>query len=229
MVRIKVDIAHRNNYGSARAVSAIKYLVIHYTGNDGDTDESNANYFNSYRGVSAHYFVDDDSVTQSVPDEHEAWAVGGAKYPSCPQTGGGKWYGKCTNRNSISVELCDTKRDGKYGFTEKTLENAAELCRLLVKKYNIPAENIIRHFDVVGKICPAPFVHDEKAWEEFKERIVDEVKYYETVDEFPPDLAWAKPFINDMIKKGVFANAKALHLSKDMIRTMELMRRYNSK
>lgn len=186
MVRIKIDIAHRNNYGSTRPVSAIKYLVVHYTGNDGDTDEANANYFNSYRGVSAHYFVDDDSITQSVPDEHEAWAVGGTKYPSCSQTGGGKFYGKCTNRNSISVELCDTKRDGKYGFTEKTMANTAELCRLLMKKYNIPAENIIRHFDVTGKNCPAPFVNDEKAWKTFKEKIKgdDEVVTKEKIEIF---------------------------------------------
>ena len=176
MVNIKKNLAHRNNYGSSRSTSAIKYLVIHYTGNDGDTDESNARYFNAYRGVSAHYFVDDDSVTQSVPDGCEAWAVGGAKYPSCfDGSGGGKLYGKCVNRNSISVELCDTVRDGKYGFTEKTLENAAELCRILIEKYKIKPENIIRHFDVTGKNCPAPFVSDKKAWEEFKERIVDEV------------------------------------------------------
>lgn len=221
---IKKDLAHRNNYGSARDVSVIKYLVIHYTGNDGDTDEANANYFNAYRGVSAHYFVDDDSVTQSVPDEHEAWAVGGAKYPSCHQTGGGKFYNKCVNRNSISVELCDTKRDGKYGFTEKTLANAAELCRMLIEKYNIKPENIIRHFDVNGKNCPAPFVSDVKAWEAFKERIVNEVKYYEKLSEIPK---WAQPMIKEMIDKGCFGDKNALHLSDDMIRVIALMERKN--
>lgn len=174
-MNVKIDLAHRNNYGSSRDLSKIKYLVIHYTGNDGDSDEGNANYFNAYRGVSAHYFVDDDSVTQSVPDGCEAWAVGGAKWADCHKTGGGKFYNKCVNRNSISVELCDTVRDGKYGFTEKTLENAAELCRMLVDRYKIKPENIIRHFDVTGKTCPAPFVHNEKAWEAFKERIVGEV------------------------------------------------------
>ena len=175
MVKIKKDLAHRNNYGSARDLSKIRYLCVHYTGNDGDSAEGNANYFNSYRGVSAHYFVDDDSIVQTVPDEHEAWAVGGNKYPSCAQTGGGKLYNKCVNRNSISVELCDTVRNGKYGFTEKTLANAAELCRMLMDRYNIGIENVCRHFDVTGKKCPAPFVSDEKAWESFKERLVDEV------------------------------------------------------
>ena len=173
MVTVKIDLAHRNNYGSVRNLDKIKYIVIHYTGNDGDHDESNANYFNAYRGVSAHYFVDDDSITQSVPDGNVAWAVGGAKWNDCPQTGGGKWYGKCTNNNSISIELCDTVRDGKSGFTEKTLRNAADLAKLLMKKYNIPIENVIRHFDVNGKHCPAPMM-DSKPWAAFKARLEDD-------------------------------------------------------
>lgn len=227
MLTIKVDIAARKNYGGRRTAKDIKYIVFHYTGNDGDSDEANARFFReNIRNASAHFFVDDDSVTQSVPEDFVAYSVGGEKYPSCDRTGGGKWHGKCTNKNSISIELCDTRRNGKFDFTEETLENAVALCQLLLKKYNIPAENIIRHFDVVGKICPAPFVNDEKAWEEFKERIVDEVKYYETVKEVPK---WAQPMIQDMIDKGCFSDKKALHLSDDMIRTMALMQRYNSK
>jgi N-acetylmuramoyl-L-alanine amidase CwlA len=173
MVKIKIDLAHRKNYGSARDLSKIKYLVVHYTANDGDSDEGNANYFNAYRGVSAHYFVDDDSITQSVPDGCVAWAVGGAKWADCSKTGGGKWYNKCTNNNSISVELCDTVRDGKSGFTEKTLQNAADLIKLLMKKYNIPIDNVIRHFDVTGKHCPAPMMNP-KPWAEFKARLEDD-------------------------------------------------------
>lgn len=227
MLTIKIDIAARKNYGGKRTAKDIKYIVIHYTGNDGDSDEANARFFReNIRNASAHYFVDDDSVTQSVPEDFVAYSVGGEKYPSCDRTGGGKWHGKCTNFNSISIELCDTKRNGKFDFTEETLENAAELCRRQMKKYGIPIENVIRHFDVVGKICPAPFVNDEKAWEEFKERIVDEVKYYENINEVP---TWAQPMIKDMIQKGCFANIKQLHLSDDMLRTIALMQRYNGK
>lgn len=227
MLTIKIDIAARKNYGGKRTAKDIKYIVIHYTGNDGDSDEANARFFReNIRNASAHYFVDDDSVTQSVPEDFVAYSVGGEKYPSCDRTGGGKWHGKCTNFNSISIELCDTKRNGKFDFTEETLENAAELCRRQMKKYGIPIENVIRHFDVVGKICPAPFVNDEKAWEEFKERIVDEVKYYENINEVP---TWAQPMVKDMIQKGCFANTQQLHLSDDMLRTMALMQRYHGK
>jgi N-acetylmuramoyl-L-alanine amidase CwlA len=152
---LKKDLANRNNYGSSRNIKDIKYIVIHYTGNDGDTDEGNGNYFNGTRGVSAHYFVDSDSVTISVPDNYIAWSVGGNKYPSCSTTGGGKYYGKCTNANSISIELCDDVRNGVVYPSAKTIENAIALTKSLMKKYNIPASNVIRHFCVTGKLCPA--------------------------------------------------------------------------
>lgn len=175
-MKTEIAIADARNFGGKRKLSDVKYLVIHYTGNDGDTAAANARYFQSrIVEASAHFFVDDGGVVQSVPEDYVAWSVGGKKYPSCVQSGGGKWHGKCTNNNSISVELCDTKCNGKYDFSEKTLENAAELCRSLMLKYSIPIENVIRHFDVVGKVCPAPFVEDETAWKKFKERLVDEV------------------------------------------------------
>lgn len=153
---LKKSIANKNNYGSRRSTTKIKYIVIHYTGNDGDTDENNAKYFkNNIVKASAHYFVDDDSVTQSVPDNYIAWSVGGAKYSNCSSTGGGKFHGKCTNTNSISIELCDTVRNGVVYPTKKTIANALELTKKLMAKYNIPKENVIRHFDVTGKSCPA--------------------------------------------------------------------------
>ena len=37
MVGIKEYIANKSNYGGKRSTSDIKYIVIHYTGNDGDS------------------------------------------------------------------------------------------------------------------------------------------------------------------------------------------------
>ena len=71
---LKKHLSKKSNYGAKRSTSAIKYIVIHYTANDGDSDESNARYFaNNSVKSSAHYFVDDDSITQSVPDHYVAW------------------------------------------------------------------------------------------------------------------------------------------------------------
>lgn len=153
---LKKNLANKKNYGALRNVSDIKYIVIHYTANDGDTDEANANYFrNNVVKSSAHYFVDDDSVTQSVPDNYTAWAVGGSRYSDYTKTGGAKYYSECLNSNSISIELCDDVKNGVIYPSDKTIENAIELTKKLMKKYNIKADHVIRHFDVNGKHCPA--------------------------------------------------------------------------
>ena len=192
----KTILANRSNYGGKRKRTDIRYIVIHYTANDGDSAEANGRYFQTrVTGTSAHYFVDNTEIVLSVPEESTAWAVGGKKYPSADSTGCGKWFGKCTNKNSISIELCDTMRDGKYDFSEKTLANAALLCRELMQKYHIPLENVIRHFDVVGKICPAPFVEDAAAWEKFKERMEKEVVERDKI------IINGKEFKADMIRK----------------------------
>ena len=201
MIR-KTNLANRGNYGSSRSTSAIKYIVLHYTSNDGDTDESNGKYFhNNDVDSSAHYFVDSDSVTQSVPDNYVAWAVGGKKYPSCAQTGGGKFYGKCTNTNSLSIEMCDDKKDGTVQASDKTIANAQQLTRELMKKYNVPLENVIRHFDVVGKLCPAYYV-DEAKWATFKagleeddmtkEEVIKIIEEYEAEKAKKAVSSWAK-------------------------------------
>jgi N-acetylmuramoyl-L-alanine amidase CwlA len=152
MVTIKKDLMNKANYGGTR--STIKYLVIHYTGNDGDTDEGNSKYFKGDRGVSAHYFVDSDSITQCVPDNYIAW--------HCGTTGTYK-HKLCRNNNSIGIELCDDQKNGKVYPSAKTIQNALDLTKSLMQKYNIPAENVIRHYDVTGKKCPAYWV-DDTAW-----------------------------------------------------------------
>lgn len=166
-------ISNRRNYGSKRNTSLIKYLVYHYTANDGDTDENNAKYFhNNVVKASAHRFVDDDSVTISVPDNYVAWHCGGGLQGSKGHT----YYKKCTNTNSIGIEMCDTKRNGKYEVTAKTRANAIALGKEFVKKYGIKKENVIRHYDVTGKNCPAYFVKDEEAWKKFRDEIFETKK-----------------------------------------------------
>ena len=163
-------ISNRKNYGSKRNTSLIKYLVYHYTANDGDTDEANAKYFhNNVVKASAHRFVDDDSVTISVPDNYVAWHCGGGLQGSKGHT----YYKKCTNTNSIGIEMCDTKRNGKYEVTPKTRSNAIALGKEIVKKYGIKKENVIRHYEVTGKNCPAYFVKDEEAWIKFRNEIFE--------------------------------------------------------
>jgi N-acetylmuramoyl-L-alanine amidase CwlA len=165
---LKEVLANPGNYGGSRVASNIRYLVFHYTGNDGDTASGNANYFkNNIVKASAHYFVDDKFVYRSVPDLKVAWSVGGKKYANADKTGGAKMYGKITNTNSINIEMCDTIKNGTYQASEATMQNAIALAKELMAKYNIPLSNVYRHFDVTGKHCPSYLVNTEK-WNTFK-------------------------------------------------------------
>ena len=179
MIAISKYPALRCNYGNARVLNTIKYIVIHYTANDGDTALSNAKYFaKGNRGASAHYFVDSNNIIQSVEDNYVAWSVGGSKYSDCSKTGGGKFYGICNNSNSINIELCDDIKNGNIYPTEAAISNAIDLVRSLMKKYNISSNNVIRHFDVNGKRCPAYWCGDSQKnakWQEFKSRLEEQV------------------------------------------------------
>lgn len=168
-MQIQTLLSNRNNYGNKRATSQIKYIVIHYTANDGDKAVNNAKYFNSrVVKASAHYFVDDTEIWQSVPDDYVAWAVGGSKYKN---TKGGTLHGIATNANTISIELTDTVKNGVVEPTAKTVANAMALTKELMAKYNIPVDRVIRHYDVTGKLCPAYWV-DENRWRnEFKNKL----------------------------------------------------------
>ncbi len=150
----------------SRSGNAIKYIVLHYTGNQTDTAKNNANYFaTGNRGASAHYFVDETSIYQSVEDSAAAWHVG-------KNYGSGNLFGKCTNKNSIGIEMCS--KNGT--ITSKTITRAVELTRYLMALYGVPASNVVRHWDICSKECPGwygwnPKSGSEATWEDFKERI----------------------------------------------------------
>lgn len=223
---LKECLANAANCGGSRTASQIKYLVFHYTGNDGDKAANNAAYFQSnVVKASAHYFVDDTCVYRSVPDLRVAWAVGGSKYPNADATGGGTMYGKITNTNSLSIELCDTIRNGAYQASEATLENAAALGRELMAKYGIPLSNVYRHFDVTGKHCPSYLINAQK-WAEFKKRLEEEtVVRYQYLKDIP---AAFQPTIKMLMDAGILqgdgsdpkGNGDVIDLSHDQVRTL---------
>ena len=163
-MEIKRNITTKNF--DSGSINRIKYIVVHFTANNGDTAYGNTNYFKSYRGASAHYFVDENGIYQSVEDKNIAWHCGAKKYK----------HSTCRNSNSLGVELCSRKDSkGNYYFMDKTVDNAIELVKMLMAKYNVPIANVIRHYDVTGKNCPEPFVRDIKSWQNFKDRLEEKV------------------------------------------------------
>lgn len=100
-----------------------------------------------------------------------------------------------------------------------------------MEKYNIPIENVLRHYDVTGKMCPKPFVVDESLWTNFKNDLVeniegDEEMRYKNISEVP---SWSKDFISELINEGSIADKNNIDLSDDMIRTLVIMERHITK
>lgn len=167
----------------------IKYIVIHYTA--GSTSRAGAAingtdwWANSPYEGSAEFMVDDKTIVQYSPDidNYLTWHCGDGYNGS---TGGGKYYGVCTNSNSIGIEICsnndnysanDPWNSPKWYFTDVEINNAVELTKYLMQRYKIDVDHVIRHYDVSGKVCPGVLgwnTHagsNENKWLDFKKRI----------------------------------------------------------
>lgn len=162
-MKINRKISLINFYDSNRSKNQIKWIILHYVGAV-STAKNNADYFYStFRGASAHYFVDEKEIWQVVEDSDSSWAIGADKY-----------YTDARNTNSISIEMCCyTNSKGKLDIKESVVEKAIELTKYLMEKYDIDADHVIRHYDATRKICPAPFVNDSTRWKKFEEKLGD--------------------------------------------------------
>lgn len=144
--RIPLHKANDYNYKRAtRKISQVKYIVIHYTANVDDTPQDNCTYFAREQvEASAHYFVRDETIMQSVPLDHAAFAVGDRSNPNMASM-----YGFIDNYNSISIECCgDTNTTAASTTTRNT---AAELAASLCVYLGVGPDHVFRHYDVSGK------------------------------------------------------------------------------
>ncbi|WP_147422811.1 peptidoglycan recognition protein family protein, partial [Lacrimispora algidixylanolytica] len=95
-------------------------------------------------------------------------------------------HSECRNTNSLGIELCvrnkgslaDTSRD--WYFEDATVQQAIKLTKELMAKYNIPADHVIRHHGITGKICPNPYVynHTKLTWDLFKAALISRPAEY---------------------------------------------------
>lgn len=152
------QITNGYNFGGSRPLSAVKFLVLHWTANTarGANAYAHFKYFQNNRaGASAHYFVDDKEVIQIVGDSRIAYAVGGNQ-------GYGVALNGATNYNSLSVEMCvnsDSDLDKMYA-------NTVELFKDLKKKF--PNARVCRHWDATRKDCPHGYTGRNNArWNKF--------------------------------------------------------------
>lgn len=177
----------------------IRYIAIHYTAGassaPGNAKTMKAGWEKAKR-ASADFGVDDGTIVQFNPDlkGYRCWSVGDKKNP---YSGGGQLYKIATNSNTLSIEICSNLRagfdrnvlnHGGWYFTEESLANAVKLTKILMKKFNVPIERVVRHYDISGKVCPsvlgwnnaAIYTKDGKRtaeksnsseWEKFKNRL----------------------------------------------------------
>lgn len=187
-----INIEKHTGYSNTTSLlnRAIDYIVIHYTAGStskAGTAKNNAVMFSDpAHYASADFIVDDETIVQYNPDVKNrfCWHCGDNKNP---YSMGGKFYGKCTNANSIGIEICSTNpnwtasdqaNSKKWSFTEKAVAKAAELTKYLMQTYNIPADRVIRHYDVSGKLCPGIIGWNEDSkdisqWEAFKAKLTN--------------------------------------------------------
>lgn len=166
----------------------IEYIVIHYTAGTTSQSGSAINLANAARNnnisTSAEFYVDDTTIVQYISEieNRYSWSVGGNKYTTMSTSLGGKFYGKCTNTNSINIEICNEKinkksyknTDTDWYFTDAAVNNAIGLTRYLMDKYNIDIEHVIMHHQVTGKCCPYPWTYNEtalKGWRDFLSKV----------------------------------------------------------
>lgn len=157
-------ITNKLQLGGKRPLSAIKFIVIHDTANTGKGADAMAHYRylqHTTRAGSAHYYVDDKEIVQTIDDSVVAWSVGD------------KWARKnrtrddVTNYNSISVELCINEGIDKA----KAYDNLLWLTRYLMQKYHA---EVVRHFDATGKPCPRSWQANNWAqWWQFKKELIN--------------------------------------------------------
>lgn len=160
---IDVQLLDVNPYSRPGTESdGINGIVIHYTANPGSTAQENRDYFNGLQyshetEASSNFIVGiDGEIIQCVP----TWEVA---YASNDR-----------NSDTVSIECCHPDESGK--FTEQTYRSLVQLTAWLCVKFDLGPEDVIRHYDVTGKICPKYFVENEDAWETFRTDVGNAIK-----------------------------------------------------
>lgn len=142
-------------------------VVIHYTANPGTSAMANRNYFNNLKRInkrkqdktyaSSHFVIGiEGEIVQCVPLDEIAYASNDR------------------NSDTVSIECCHKRKNGK--FTRETYSSLVKLTAYLCCKYGLTEKNVIRHYDVTGKICPKYFVDHEDVWREFLSDVAKELK-----------------------------------------------------
>ena len=153
-------LTKNKNSRPGNTLSQVNGIVIHYTANPGTDAKANRDYFESRKDepdvsqnkVSSHFIIGlDGTIIQCIPLNEIAYASNDR------------------NADTISIECCHPDKSGK--FSDKTYKSLVNLSAWLCSKYRLGRKNIIRHYDVTGKMCPLYYVKHDNAWISLKNNI----------------------------------------------------------
>lgn len=136
-------------------LEAVNGIVVHYVANPGTSAAQNRSYFNNPgTKVNSHFIVGlEGEIIQCIPLAEQSVASNER------------------NRDTISIEVCHPDESG--AFTDATYASLVKLTAWLSHICDFKKDDIIRHYDVTGKLCPKYFVEHEDAWEQFKTDVMD--------------------------------------------------------
>lgn len=167
---LDVELLTVNPYSRpGTALEKVNGIVIHYTANPGATAIANRNYFENLKDThttkaSSHFVVGlEGEIVQCIPTAEISYASNDR------------------NSDTISIECCYKNEDGS--FEQATYDSVIKLTAWLCAKFGLTSENVIRHYDVTGKLCPLYYVEHEEAWTQFKKDVDTYLQVYETGDE----------------------------------------------
>lgn len=164
---VKYEPIVKNEYSRPGTyLSEINGIVVHYVANPGTTAEQNRSYFNGLAvsketWASSHFLIGlEGEVLQLMPLDEIAY---------CSNS---------RNDDTVSIECCHPEADGK--FNDETYKSLVRLLCDLCREYDLdPLTQIIRHYDVTGKLCPLWFVEHEDDWRALLTDVAAEMTEYE--------------------------------------------------
>ncbi len=145
------QIIHIHNTArTGTKLTDIKNIVIHYVGNPNTTAQNNRDYYDKPdTEVSSHFVIGlNGEVIQCVPLDEKSAASNNR------------------NKDTISIEVCHPDKTGK--FNDQTYDSLIKLTAWLLEKTGLDENDVIRHYDITGKLCPLYYVNNESAWEALK-------------------------------------------------------------
>lgn len=138
-------------------LNRINNIFVHYTANPGTSAAQNRSYFSNLaqtheRSASAHLIIGyEGELIQCIPFDEQAYAV------------------MTRNEDSISIECCYLSDDGS--FTQETYDTLIHTLAWLLDKYDLSTEDILRHYDCGGKLCPLYYAEHEEAWDQLRQDV----------------------------------------------------------